>query len=229
MKRLLAAVLLLCGLAVAADRVAVHVADRQVAARIRAQAGLSGTPDVDIAGFPFLTQVVAGRYRDVHIVLTSAALGLPAGARADVWLQGVRLPVADVLRGSVRQLPVDRVDGTVTVPWSLLAAQMGGDTSLRPDGGGVAIARTVRVGGRPVPVTAVGRVALRGDTLAVDATQVSAAGARLPAASLRQAADQVRLRYRVPALPFGLTLTGVHATPEGLSAAVAATGAVLRG
>ncbi|MGW7577953.1 LmeA family phospholipid-binding protein [Streptomyces sp. NPDC054765] len=48
------------GLFVAADRVAVNLAENMAADKIRSSQGLDRTPEVSIKGFPFLTQV-AGR------------------------------------------------------------------------------------------------------------------------------------------------------------------------
>src|SRR4051812_44061551 len=61
-RALLVVLLLLVGLAVVADRVAVGVAEDRVGEQLAAKGGLAGTPEVDIAGFPFLTQAVAGTY-----------------------------------------------------------------------------------------------------------------------------------------------------------------------
>ncbi|MGA5565760.1 DUF2993 domain-containing protein [Streptomyces platensis] len=57
---LLVLVVILGGLFVAADRVAVGLAEDKAAEKIRASRGLDRTPTVAIKGFPFLTQV-AGR------------------------------------------------------------------------------------------------------------------------------------------------------------------------
>src|ERR1051325_9664786 len=53
-------VVILGGLFVAADRVAVNLAEDKAADKIRSSQGLDKAPNVDIKGFPFLTQV-AGR------------------------------------------------------------------------------------------------------------------------------------------------------------------------
>jgi len=55
----LIAVVVLLGLLVGADRVALAIAESQLASRIQSSQHLSQKPDVSIAGFPFLTQVAA--------------------------------------------------------------------------------------------------------------------------------------------------------------------------
>ena len=57
--------LILIGLFVIADRVAVRFADNQFATQIQKQ-GFSSKPQVSIEGFPFLTQVAAKQFNDVQ-------------------------------------------------------------------------------------------------------------------------------------------------------------------
>jgi hypothetical protein len=215
-------------LLVAADRVGVLVAERQVAEQVAQQGGLPGEPDVDITGFPFLTQAVAGRYDDVRISLTADELGQPAGTTADVSLQGVQLPLSDVLGGRVSQLPVDRVDGQASVPFDLLAAQLGGDTALTRDGDGLRITKTVEVLGQTIPLTAAGTVTLDGQDLVVDVSSAAGAGLDVPQFVLEQAQDLLDFRYTLPALPFGLQLTGLQVADGGVDVTVAATDVVLQ-
>jgi hypothetical protein len=219
MKALLVLVVLLLGAAVVADRVGEGIAEERVAAQVAQRGGLAGPPSVDITGFPFLTQALRGRYDEVRVSLTAEQLGQPAGTTADVSLRGVQLPLADALSGSVQEVPVDRIDGAATLSYALLAAQLPGGTTLAPEGGGVRVTRTVQVLGRDFPLTAAGTVGLAGQDLVVDVDE----------AAVDRAADLLDFRYPVPALPFGLQLTGVRAAPDGVHVAVEATGTVLRG
>jgi hypothetical protein len=221
--------LLVVGLLVVVDRVGVGIAEDRVAEQVAQRGGLTSPPAVDIAGFPFLTQALAGDYRDVRLQLTAEELGQPAGTRADVSLRGVHVPLSDVVSGSVRQIPVDRVDGTATLSYALLAQQMGGDTTLTQEGDGIRVTKQVQVLGFDLPLTATGTVQLDGSDVVVDVGEASAGSVDVPDAVLQRAADLLDLRYRVPALPFGLQLTGVAATADGVDLQVAATDAVLTG
>jgi hypothetical protein len=229
MRALLIVVLLLLGLAVLGDRVAVGMAEDRVATELAAKGGLAGTPEVEITGFPFLTQAVAGSYDEVRISLTADELGQPEGTRADVVLRGVQVPLSNVLSGSVAEVPVDRIDGTATLSYELLSAQLGGDTTLRAEGDGLRITKTVEVLGRTLPLTATGTLALDGDELVIDVEKASGAGVDLPDFLVTRASDMLDLRYAVPALPFGLQLTGVAPGEDGVDVRVAAEGAVLSG
>jgi hypothetical protein len=229
MRALLVIILLLLGLAVVADRVAVGVAEDKVGEQLAAKGGLSGTPAVDIAGFPFLTQAVAGTYDDVRIALTAEELGQPAGTRADIALHGVHVPLSSVVSGSVDQVPVDRIDGTATLSYALLSAQLGGDSTLRPEGEGLRITKTVEALGQTIPLTAVGTVSLDGNQLVVDVDEAAGAGVDLPDFLVTRVSDLLDLRYDVPALPFGLRLTGVDPAEDGVHLRVEAENAVLGG
>ena len=227
MKGLVVVLVLLLGLTVVADRVAVGIAEERVAEELAAQGGLQGTPEVDITGFPFLTQAVAGRYDDVRIALSADQLGQPEGTRADVALRGVRVPLGSVLSGSVQQVPIDRVDGTATLSYDLLAAQLGGDTMLRREGDGLRITKTVELLGQTIPLTAAGTVSLDGNDLIVDVENATGAGVDVPRVLVDQVADLLDLRYAVPALPFGLRLTSVTPADDGVVVRVEATDTVV--
>ena len=229
MKVLLVVVLLLVGLAVLSDRVAVGVAEDRVATELAAAGGLAGTPEVEIAGFPVLTQAVTGSYDEVHISLTADELGQPEGTRADVVLHGVQVPLSNALSGSVSAVPVDRIDGTATLSYDLLSAQLGGNTTLRPEGDGLRITKTVEVLGQTFPLTATGTLTLEGNELVVDVERASGAGVDLPDFLVERASDLLDLRYAVPALPFGLQLTDVVPAEDGVDVRVAAEDTVLSG
>jgi hypothetical protein len=229
----LAAVLVLLGVVlgvlVVVDRVGVGIAEDRVAAQLADRGQLAGTPEVDITGFPFLTQAVSGRYSDVRIHLTAEELGQPAGTRADVSLQGVHVPLSDALSGSVQQIPVDRVDGTATLSYALLADQLGGDTTLAESGDGIQLTKSVEVLGFDFTVTAAGTVTLDGQDVVIDVHDASAGAVDVPDFVLDTADELLDFRYRVPALPFGLQLTGVQPAAGGVDVRVEAQDAVLSG
>ncbi len=218
---------LLLGLAFGADRVAVGIAEDSVGRELAARGGLQGQPGVDITGFPFLTQALAGRYDDVRISLSADQLGQPEGTRADVSLRGVQVPLSSVLSGSVQQIPVERIEGTATLSYALLATQLGPDTTLRREGDQLRITRTVELLGRQVPLTAAGRVTVEGDEVVIDVGTAEGAGVELPGFLVQQAGPLLDLRYPVPALPFGLRLTGVTPGADGVVLRLAAENTVV--
>jgi hypothetical protein len=226
---LLLTLVVLLGLAAIVDRATVHVAEQRVAAAIAQQGNLAGEPTVQIGGFPFLTQAVAGDYREVRISLTAEQLRQPAGTQADITLRGVHVPLADVLSGAVHEVPVDRIDGTATLSYELLAAQLGGDTTLEREGNGLRVTKTVELLGYTLPLTAAGTVTLDGNDLVVDVQKAAGAGVEVPSFLVDRVSDLLDLRYTIPPLPFGLTLTGVHPADDGVVVTATATDTVLKG
>ena len=224
---LLVIVAVLLGIGLLADRAVEKWAEGYVADQLTEQAGLAGTPDVDVRGFPFLTQALDGTYDDVRISLTADELGQPEGTGADVRLQGVHIPLSNVLSGDVQEVPVDRIDGTATLSYALLSAQLGGDSTLAQDGDGLRVTKTVEVLGYTLPLTATGTVSLDGDELVVDVEQATGAGVDVPGFLVDQVSDLLDLRYPVPALPFGLQLTSVTPAQDGVVVEVEATDTVL--
>ncbi len=227
MRALLVVLLVLAGLTVLADRVAVGIAEDRVAEQLAGRGGLVGTPDVDIAGFPFLTQAVRGRYDDVRIALDADELGQPAGTRAAVALRGVHVPLKAALAGSVTEVPVDRIDGTATLSYGLLAAELGSDTTLEPDDDGLRITRTVELLGYTLPVTAAGTVTLEDDQLVIDVADAAGAGVEIPSFLVGRVSDLLDLRYTVPQLPFDVQLTDVAPGSDGVDVRVEAADTVL--
>ncbi len=220
-------VAVLLGIGLLADRAVEKWAEGYVADQLTEQAGLAGTPDVDVRGFPFLTQALSGTYEDVRISLTADELGQPEGTSADVRLVGVQIPLSAVLSGEVQEVPVDRIEGTATLSYELLSDQLGGDSTLSPEGDGLRVTKTVEILGYTLPLTATGTISLDGDELVVDVERASGAGVEVPGFLVDQASDLLDLRYAVPALPFGLQLTSVTPAPDGVVVEVEATDTVL--
>lgn len=232
MRRLLVlgvVVAVLLGAGALADRAVVRWVEGYVAEQVAEQGQLAGPPEVDVRGFPFLTQALDGRYEDVRISLSAEQLGQPPGTSADVRLTGVRLPLGTVLSGEVQEIPVDRIDGTATLSYALLAEQMGGDATLARDGDGdgLRVTRTVELLGYTLPLTATGTVTLDGLDLVIDVEEAAGAGVDVPPFLLERASDLLDVRYPVPALPFGLRLTGVAPAADGVVIVVEAEDTVL--
>ena len=218
MKGLLITVLVLLGLLVVADRDGAEIASREVAKQAAASADLRTPPDVDIGGFPFLTQALAGRYDRV----TVRADDLPAGelsvARLDATLTGVEVPLSDALSGSVGTVPVSGVRARALVAYDELTRRSG-DRSLTvaPDGDRVRVTGEVRVLGKTVSATAVSRVEVVEGDLLVTAESYEVGNQTVDDLLERALGDRLDLRVPVEGLPYGLEVSGVEVTAEGVS------------
>ena len=94
------AVVVLAGGALVADRVAHSTAERRVTEAIEQNLDVAGTPTVEIGGFPFLTQLLAGSVDDV------------TGAVDGVTLEGI----------DATDVTIDAQDVTTSEPYTLGSA-----------------------------------------------------------------------------------------------------------
>lgn len=226
MRALLIAVVVLLGIAIAADRVLVLVSENQLASAIQDEAQLPAEPDVSIRGFPFITQAIAGRYDAVHLGVDVQALGLPPGATADIVLRGAQVPLSSVLSGSVSTVPVDKVVGTVTFPFDYIGEQLGGATVTR-DGSGLHVETTISVLGQDFPVAATAELSLVGREVALSASNVEGFGAALPEEVTDAVLSLLDSTVPVPELPFGLVFTEIQVVEDGMQVVAEGTDIVL--
>jgi hypothetical protein len=108
--------IVLVGVLVGADYGLAAAAEYQVSKKMRTELNLADDPSVDIHGFPFITQALAGDYQDITINAT----GVPAkntlrDLEVDADLRNVRVKLSDLLSGNVSSIRVDEVDGQVKV------------------------------------------------------------------------------------------------------------------
>jgi hypothetical protein len=223
MRKLVIGLLVLLLLLGVADRVAVRIAQEQVAKKLRETGQLSEDPQVTIRGFPFLTQALAGRYDRIDVETKAFTRGGVVLSKLDVSLIGARVPAGDALGGTVRSVPVEGLRATAVVRYVDLAGKSGiSGLRIVPVGEQLDISARVTVAGQTVTATARSTVRLRGRTLVVSARSVKVDGQSSPVLDRALAG---RLDFTVPlgTLPYGLDLTAVRVDPSGV-VLVAASG-----
>jgi hypothetical protein len=211
MRRLPVLAVVLVALLIVVDRVAVGAADHLVAARIQTQENLPSRPAVSIAGFPFLTQAVRGRYDDVTLTVHHYDR---AAVRVDtirVQLHGVHVSLGAVFSQHVSSVPVDSASARVLLSYDDLNAY------LRPKGITVSSdgdAR-VRVSGS---VTVAGQRLTASGAATIDVTSDSL---------VLHAANAATVAIPLSGLPFGIRLQSAKATNRGIEVTATAQGLVL--
>jgi hypothetical protein len=234
MRRLLVAVFILLILAVAADRLAWLLAEREVGARIQSSEGLSQRPDVSIGGFPFLTQVVRGQYASVRADLEDLTVeqGLTID-QARVHLTDLRVPLQSLIERSLDSVPVRGATVTGTISYASLdavaASKIPGDELAITFGQGssdaasqVAFTGTYANGAVSLKVSGDATVTADGGQLVISVVPDSLGLPRLVRAEVVRL---LGISYRVPPLPLGLTVSRVAVSAGGV--AVTATGSNL--
>ncbi|HVV24415.1 MAG TPA: DUF2993 domain-containing protein [Pseudonocardiaceae bacterium] len=126
-------VVVLAGVLVAADYGLAAAAEYQVSKKMKAELNLASDPSVDIHGFPFITQALAGDYKDISVNATGVPADKLRDLEVDADLYHVRVKLSDLLSGNVSSVKVDEVDGQVQLKASDVGRLLGlPDLTINP-------------------------------------------------------------------------------------------------
>ncbi|MFF3909541.1 DUF2993 domain-containing protein [Streptomyces sp. NPDC001848] len=245
---LLILVVVLGGLFVIADRVAVHFAQNEAADKLRTTENLATTPDVSIKGFPFLTQVVSGRLDDVEVGIRDyeATTANSSGSPSEkIRIDDLNASMKDVtFSGDYSSATAATATGTALITYDeLLKTAKSQPTEVAPgvtarvtglsDGGNGKIKVAVKVEAPalgiklPNPVYVLSSVTARGNTVKVHADSLpELAGMELAGSRIRTITD---FQQRIDRLPGGIQLDKVEAAKDGVEIAVKGSGVRLAG
>ncbi|MGP3987729.1 LmeA family phospholipid-binding protein [Streptomyces sp. 3N207] len=225
----------LAGLFVAADRIAVNLAEDEVAKKLKSQLGStsSSDPSVSIEGFPFLTQI-AGKDLDK---VTVEVEGVTATASdRQVRLSKINMTAEDVkLSDNYGSAVADRATGTVHLSYADLSKAAddgvrvgyGGKSTSGKDQVKVTASVALPLVGRAIERSVYSTVSVSGgDTVRLHADKVP--GSKLPGVeqAIRKKIDFER---EIDSLPDGLKLEKVEATKDGVDVSMAGTHVDLAG
>lgn len=206
---------------VAADRIGVYVAEDRAEAALASRLG--ARPNVEIHGFPFLTQWGQGSYEEVTLSGKQATV---EGARIDdpvITLSDVRTAAWAHNSQDFDGATAGTVKLSGTVAYSTLPLPNG--VTVKRDGKSgknVRLSGTVSVFGHQEKFRATGAVSLEDGRITLSPHSIHFLG-RTPSAALTAIArDHLELSVRPPKLPNGLSVTGVSVTDNGIR--VTATG-----
>lgn len=221
----LVVVVVLGGLFVAADRIAVSVAQHKAAQRAQVTENLAERPKVSITGFPFLTQVLGGKLEDVKVSADDIAAGDGSqSVRIDTFradLYGVKLSngfshaVADSADG---QAFITYADLSKAAPAGITVSYAGPSSNGTP---------RVKLTGSfmGAHLSVLSDVVLKQDTIGLHAEGLPK---ELTALGLEgKVRDQIDFTRQISHLPANLQLTSVTTTPDGMSVQVGGKGVVL--
>jgi hypothetical protein len=208
-RTLLVTLLVLAAAAVGGDRVAEHVAAGRAEDRLAAH-GVSD-PQVDVAGFPFLTQLLSRHFGDVS--MTGSAVEVN-GTHAD----GVQVRATDVDVPASGDATAGTVRATLLVTYQEVLDRAGlRGLRMSPAGGGdVRLRGSVEVLGSTVDVTTVGTVRAHGARIEVVPQSFELADGGSVSGSLKTLlADRFGVSYTLRSLPDGVSVRRVAAGPDG--------------
>lgn len=214
LKVALVTLVVLLALLVAADRIGVAVAESKAASLLEQSENLDGKPDVDITGFPFLTQVVSGNYPQINvtadrITLVEGSLRVPV-RDMHVALHDVTVPHdfsgADVARATATaRLDLTDLSTLLRLPLKYL-------------GNGLLGAEQT-VAGQTVSLQF--GVKRRGDSIAFTDAKATVAGREVPLTGLTDAVNAaLGTVVDFSDLPFRVRLEAASVGPKGIDLAL---------
>ncbi|MGV9450009.1 LmeA family phospholipid-binding protein [Streptomyces sp. NPDC003635] len=232
-------VIILGGLFVLADRLAVGFAEDEAAEKLKASENLAATPDVSIKGFPFLTQVVGGELDDVEVGIEDYEA--TAGANGEtIRIDGLKAHMKGVqFSGDYSSATAASANGTATVSYDeLLKATKSEKREIFPgvtaavvglsDGGNGKIKVNIEVGAagltRTYPV--ISTVTAEGDTVKVHADNLPNLVVEVAEGEVRSITD---FEQRIDGLPGGIQLDKVQAAQDGVEITVKGSNVRLAG
>ncbi|MET7639799.1 DUF2993 domain-containing protein [Streptomyces sp. NPDC005438] len=211
----------LAGLAVVADRVAVGIAEDRVAKEIKRSWKLSGDAEVDIKGFPFLTQVASDRLDEVETTLHG--MSARAGER-DLRLSELDATFHSVrISGDYSSATAERATGSATFSYADLSKAAEDGVRVEYPGAERARENQVRV---VVSLSLLGRSVERSVYSEVSVTgenTVRFRADKVPGGSIPGLEQAVRSRTdtsrKLSGLPKGLELSDPKVTKDGVRVA----------
>jgi hypothetical protein len=228
-RKLIIVVLVLVGLLIGADFALAAAGEHQVAQKMRAKFGLTDDPSVRINGFPFITQALAGDYKDIEI----SATGVPVRdqlrdleIRANLY--HVRITLSDLLAGNTKNAKIDQVKGSVKIKANDLNRLVNQvtpftDMAIEPDTraelpepqanaprttAAVKLTGNTTVAGKKITVTSYGSVTLVGGQIEISISDIELDDMSL-ANLLPQLKQALNIKIDPGVLPFTVTPTAV--------------------
>jgi len=215
-RKLLLSLVVLGLLLVGVDRAGDYVAERAVAQKVQASQHLGRTPEVDIAGFPFLTQLARQRFDEVTVRTT----GVPVGSgNRTLTLSRATFTFDDVRtsrRFSSFTAATGRASGRVGYPE---LSRVLGLTVSYAGKGQVKAGKVFTIAGQKLRPTITVQPRLVGGALSFGGGSGSSGVPAPVVDALRQALD---LQVPLSRLPFGAKATSLHADAQGLVLRLAA-------
>ncbi|OHV47446.1 LmeA family phospholipid-binding protein [Pseudofrankia sp. BMG5.36] len=234
--------LVLILLFVVVDRVTVSVAEGEMAKQLKTSVVENvacGAPPptvkgVSIGGFPFLTQVLFGKFQNIGVTVEDLSTPQLRIASIQANLKGIHVPLSQIISNNVGEVRVDSAQATVRVRYddlnTFLASQPGG-LRINPKDNG----RRVEITGTAdVPLLGAQQVGgittfeVRDNKLILVPTEITLRGLLnldIPLGGLGELIPSIPIP--VGELPFQLDITKASTDASGLSLSAIATNLVL--
>lgn len=211
MKKLAIGLFVLLLLAIGADRLGDVAAQQLVADSLEDSQRLDDSPDVDITGFPFLTQLAAGSFDRVDVSLDAVAIG-------ELTFTTLELQFADVSRdgGTVRAAS-GRGEGVIS--FEELSRALGGADLAYVDRDTIAARVSVPVGDADVEVVGTISPTLVDRSLSLGQIALDG-GVEVTGAAASAVEEIFGLDLSLSAIPFSVDVESVSVQRDGIHLAL---------
>ena len=196
------------------DRFAQHRAEQKAATALQPRLGTPQPPQVDIEGFPFVTQVASRLIDRIHIVADQIGTtndALLTLAHADLVLTDV------ATNDWFKTMNISHAEGTALLDYAKLSSLAGAPMTYGSDGR-VELDIKTTVLGRDVEAVVSGtpRLNAKEQTMTLSDAKIAVAGVNLP--EFTSQALLVALLKPIPlkGMPLGMTVTRITAAEDGV-------------
>ncbi|WP_432097296.1 LmeA family phospholipid-binding protein [Streptomyces sp. bgisy100] len=219
---LLIVAVVLGGLFVAADRLAVGMAESEAADKIKSSEGLTETPDVSIKGFPFLTQALSRELDEVDVTMNGVTA---SSAGRSLRISRLTAELRDVkLNDSFSSAVADSATGSAHLGYDDLSQASSEGVAVSYGGrdqagkSQVKVTAGVSILGRTVKRSVLSTVSVTGDdTIRLHADDIPGAG--IPGLE-NLVRGKIDFDRKIDGLPEGMKLDKVVTTQDGVDVSV---------
>ncbi|MGA5198666.1 DUF2993 domain-containing protein [Streptomyces exfoliatus] len=222
---LLIVAVVLGGVLVGIDRLAVAYAESEASGRVKLSAARTESIEVDIKGFPFLTQVADQRFDEIDVKATGVSA--TAGSKR-IRVGELTMALRDVtVTGDWAGAKAGSASGTALISYADLTAASDREATVAyGENGKVKVTGGVTVMGRTLTRTVLSTVTVvNGDTIKVRADEVPGEGIPGIEEMVRERTDFERPIGVIA----GMKVEKVEPRPEGLAVTVSGRDIVLAG
>lgn len=224
----LVALLLIIGVVI--DRVGVAIAESKVADALQSKFDLASSPNVDIHGFPFITQAVAGNYESIDVTAANVPVESLGSVDVAVNLRGLRLTLSDAIAGQVKDATADDLKARVTMKDDAIGTALGMQVKINKlDTSTARLSISTKQAGITIPMEADVHVAIDGDNVALQLTKLKALKVPIPDFISSKISSVLSSKLVLPKLTGGLKVTDVVVGSGSITAVAEGHGVPLGG
>jgi len=238
--------IILVGVLFVVDRIAAGAAEDRITEETRTQLAANsvkyeGDPKVDVTGFPFLTQVVAGEYKKITISLTRPQIDNVKLNDLTVEASSVKADARDLLNGS-GDVVAGVVSGTASMTWEnvrplLVLAGLPSQidpsqVDLKVVDNKIEMHLPVSYQGFDVTLIAKGNMVVETGKVRLKLESLTTAQGNLPKQVndfIKANQSRLQVSVKLPGLPYNLVVNSVQTTDAGLQVTASAKDVKLTG